>query len=94
MLSLVISQILGSLIIYVIYIWDSNSVTAHSSRDVVILDSHSLDPRVIIENTKIKFRLRHSHFSDETDQDADGSSKKLTFKIFNKKSAGGESFES
>ena len=94
LLSLVVSQILGSLIIYVIYIWDSNSVTAHASRDIVILDSHSLDPRVIIENTKIKFRLRHSHFTDEAEQDADGSPKKLTFKIFNKKSAGGDSFES
>lgn len=93
MMSLVISQIVGSLIIYVIYIWDSNSVTAHSSRDIVIVDSHSLDPRVIIENTKIKFRLKHSHFADG-DEDADGLQKKLTFKIFNKKSAGGESFES
>ncbi len=93
MMALVISQIVGSLIIYVIYIWDSNSVTAHSSRDIVIVDSHSLDPRVIIENTKIKFRLKNSHFVDD-ELDADGQQKKLTFKIFNKKSAGGESFES
>ncbi len=92
MLALLISQVVGSLIIYVMYIWDHNSVTAHSSRDIVILDSHSLDPRVIIENTKIKFRMKDSGFSDEAD--GDGNPKKLSFKIFNQKSSGGENFES
>ena len=91
MLAIVISQILGSLIIYIIYIWDSNSVTAHSSRDIVILDSHSLDPRVIIENTKIRFRLRHSQFSSEAEDASDRSPKKLSFKIFDKQDVGGDS---
>lgn len=90
MLSLVISQILGSLIIYIIYIWDSNAVTAHASRDIVILDSHSLDPRVIIENTKIRFRLRHGQFSEDSEEINDAHPKKLSFKIFNKPSAGGD----
>lgn len=92
MLALLISQVVGSLIIYIMYIWDHNSVTAHSSRDIVILDSHSLDPRVIIENTKIKFRMKDSGFSEEAD--GDGNPKKLSFKIFNQKSSGGENFES
>lgn len=90
MLALLISQVLGSLIIYVMYIWDHNSVTAHSSRDIVILDSHSLDPRVIIENTKIKFRMKNTDFSNELTDDG---SKKLSFKIYNQKSSGGENFE-
>jgi len=92
MLSLVISQVLGSLVIYIMYVWDSNSVTAHSSRDIVIIDSHSLDPRVIMENTKIRFRLRHGQFTESQD-DENESQKKLSFKIFNTKSAGGDSFE-
>ncbi|MBC7421706.1 MAG: hypothetical protein H7328_13335 [Bdellovibrio sp.] len=89
LLALVFSQIIGSLIIYVSYIWDSNTVTAQSSRNVVIIDSHSLDPRVIIENSKIKFRLRDSGFEDEASEFDEGA-KKLTFRIFNKKSANGE----
>ncbi len=92
MLAVLISQILGSLIIYIMYIWDHNSVTAHSSRDIVILDSHSLDPRVIIENTKIKFRMKDAEFSDGTA--GDSSSRKLSFKMSNQKSSGGEDFES
>lgn len=92
MLALVLSQILGCLVIYVIYIWDSNAVTAHASRDIVILDSHSLDPRVIIENTKIRFRLRNTEFSDESSHSInDVTQKKLSFKLFNKKEASGDS---
>ena len=91
MLSFVMSIILGSLVIYIMYIWDSNSVTAHSSRDVVILDSHSLDPRVIMENTKIRFRLRNNQFSDDSDPMTDARSNKLSFKIFNKTNSSGDS---
>lgn len=76
LLSLVLSQILGSLIIYVIYIWDSNTVTAQASRNVVIIDSHSLDPRVFMENSKIRFNLKHS-----SNDDADSENKKLTFNV-------------
>lgn len=91
LLAFVFSQVIGSLIIYVSYIWDSNTVTAQSSRNVVIIDSHSLDPRVIIENSKIRFRLRDSGFDDDGDTaDYSDGSKKLTFRIFNKKSAIGE----
>ncbi len=92
MLSLVLSQIIGCLVIYVIYIWDSNAVTAHASRDIVILDSHSLDPRVIIENTKIRFRLRNTEFSEESNRSInDVTPKKLSFKLFNKQDASGDS---
>jgi hypothetical protein len=90
LVAFVLSQVLGSLIIYISYIWDSNTVTAQSSRDVVILDSHSLDPRVIIENSKIRFRLRDSGFDDSDESYFSDGSKKLTFRIFNKKSANGE----
>ncbi len=90
LLALVFSQVIGSLIIYISYIWDSNTVTAQSSRNVVIIDSHSLDPRVIIENSKIRFRLRDSGFEDSDMSDYGESAKKLTFRIFNKKSANGE----
>lgn len=80
LVSFVVSQILGSLVIYITTIWDSSLVTAQSTRNVVVIDGHSLDPRVIIENSKIKFRLRHSEF------DTKHSEKKLSFK--NSKSEG------
>lgn len=81
-LSLLISQVLGSLIIYLRAIWNSNIVTAESTRNVVVLDSHSLDPRVIIENSKIRFRLRHSSI-EESDQE-NGQTKKLGFNFKSK----------
>lgn len=89
LLSFVVSQVLGSLIIYVIYIWDSNTVTAQASRNVVIIDSHSLDPRVIIENSKIRFNLKSG-----ADSDSDHAQRKLTFNVFQKKSASGDMNES
>ncbi|MBC7741114.1 MAG: hypothetical protein H7061_02875 [Bdellovibrionaceae bacterium] len=89
LISFVLSQVLGSLMIYVNFIWDYNTVTAQASRNVVILDGHSIDPRVIIENSKIRFRLRDTGF-DENSSDLDDSHKRLTFRIFNKKSANGE----
>ncbi|AZZ35811.1 hypothetical protein CIK05_03010 [Bdellovibrio sp. qaytius] len=76
-LAVLLSQVLGSLIIYLRAIWNSNVVTAESTRNVVVLDSHSLDPRVIIENSKIRFRLRHSSI-EATDQE-NGQTKKLGF---------------
>jgi len=81
-LSVLISQVLGSLIIYLRAIWNSNIVTAESTRNVVVLDSHSLDPRVIIENSKIRFRLRHSTIED-ADQE-NGQTKKLGFNFKSK----------
>lgn len=81
-LAVLMSQVLGSLIIYLRAIWNSNIVTAESTRNVVVLDSHSLDPRVIIENSKIRFRLRHSTI-DEADQE-NGQTKKLGFNFKSK----------
>ena len=67
LISCILAQVVGSLIIYITSIWDSNLVTAQSTRNVVVIDSHSLDPRVIIENSKIKFRLQNSEFKKETE---------------------------
>lgn len=80
-LAVLMSQVLGSLIIYLRAIWNSNIVTAEATRNVVVLDSHSLDPRVIIENSKIRFRLRHSSIDDQDQEN--GQTKKLGFN-FNK----------
>jgi hypothetical protein len=79
----VLSQIIGSLIIYVIYIWDSSTVTAQASRNVVIIDGHSLDPRVIMENSKIRFNLKNSDPSPED-------SNKLSFNVFDKTNDSGD----
>jgi len=81
-LAMLVSQVLGSLIIYLRAIWNSNIVTAESTRNVVVLDSHSLDPRVIIENSKIRFRLRHASM-EEKDQE-NGQTKKLGFNFKSK----------
>lgn len=86
LLALVIAQIIGCVMIYVNYIWDSNTVTAESSRNVVIIDGHSIDPRVIIENSKIKFRLNNSDFN----QDEDQYSSQLRFNPFGNKSSNGD----
>lgn len=89
LISLILSQIIGSILIYIRYIWDSNTITAQSSRNVVIIDGHSLDPRVIIENSKIRFRLKDSREEDSSTNDF-AESQRLTFRLFNKKSANGE----
>lgn len=60
LLSLLLSQFVGSLIIYFRYLWNPNVVTAQASRNLVIFDNYSMDPRVIIENSKIKFSLKRS----------------------------------
>jgi len=64
-LAVLLTQILGSLIIYLRAIWDTNIITAQSTRNVVVVDSHSLDPRVIIENSKIRFRLKNNTMSED-----------------------------
>ncbi len=76
LLSLLLTQSIGSIIIYIRTIWDTKYVTAQQTRNIVVIDGHSLDPRVIIENSKIKFRLRSPDF--ETEQSRD-SRKKLGF---------------
>lgn len=61
LLSILLSQFVGSLIIYFRYLWNPNVVTAQASRNLVIFDNFSMDPRVIIENSKIKFSLKQSN---------------------------------
>jgi predicted amino acid-binding ACT domain protein len=56
LLSLIVSQVLGSVWIYVKFLWNPQEISA--SRDRIIFEGHSLDPRVIIENSKIKFKIR------------------------------------
>lgn len=80
-LSFILSQLLGSLIIYLRAIWDTRLVTAQSTRNVVVIDSHSLDPRVIIENSKIKFRLKNSSINDDPEN---GKTKRLGFDFSSK----------
>ncbi len=84
LVSFVVSQILGSLIIYITTIWDSSLVTAQSTRNVVVIDSHTLDPRVIIENSKIKFRLRHSEFDPTKNLNEETTHKKIGFDLMKK----------
>jgi len=72
LISFILAQVVGSLIIYITSIWSSNLVTAQSTRNVVVIDSHSLDPRVIIENSKIKFRLQNSEFSKNAQPNSPG----------------------
>lgn len=89
-ISLVLSQILGSMILYITYIWDSNTVTAQSSRNVVILDGQGLDPRVVIEDSKIRFRLKSSSFDESVLHENDMGARRLTFRLFNKTNSIGE----
>lgn len=80
-LSFILSQLLGSLVIYLRAIWDTRLITAQSTRNVVVIDSHSLDPRVIIENSKIKFRLKSSSITDDPEN---GKTKRLGFDFSSK----------
>lgn len=67
LLSIVLSQFLGSLIIYFRYLWNPNVITAQASRNLVIFDDHSVDPRVIIENSKINFSLKKAELKKENE---------------------------
>ncbi|WP_347358647.1 hypothetical protein [Bdellovibrio sp.] len=70
LLSLLLSQFVGSLVIYFRYLWNPHVVTAQASRNLVIFDNHSVDPRVIIENSKIKFSLKKPEAKkDEVNED-------------------------
>ncbi len=93
MISAVLSQMIGSLIIYMNSIWESNTYTAQSSRNVVILDGHSLDPRVIIEDSKIRFRLKDAKFEQSQNDENNLGERRLTFRLFNKKSMNGDENE-
>lgn len=58
-IAVILSQILGSLWIYFRYLWNPSNITGTMERDLVILNDHGFDPRVIIENSKIKFKLNN-----------------------------------
>lgn len=73
LLSLLFSQFIGSLLIYFRYLWNPHVVTAQASRNLVIFDNHSVDPRVIIENSKIKFSLKKPETKKENEQGAEQS---------------------
>jgi hypothetical protein len=84
---LILSQFMGAVIIYIRSIWHTKYVTAEETRNIVVIDGHSLDPRVIIENSKIRFSLQNSQFKNE-DSTNEGP-KKLDFKISSKKTVNG-----
>ncbi len=75
LLSLLLSQIAGSLIIYFRYLWNPSVITAQASRDIMIYDHGSSDPRVIFENSKIKFSLKNAEQSPEE-------TKKIAWNLF------------
>lgn len=88
LLAVIVSQFLGSLLIYFKYLWNPHVVTAQASRNVVIFDNHSMDPRVIIENSKIKFSLKNPDQqqteSEEGAAQVEGEEpKKLAWNMFN-----------
>lgn len=83
LLSLFISQFAGSLVIYFRYLWNPNVVTAQASRNLVIFDNHSVDPRVIIENSKIKFSLKKPEKSKDGPDDEDDEQKKIAWNMLN-----------
>lgn len=56
-IALMLSQLIGSLFVYFKYLWSPETITAMAERNLVILNDHGIDPRVIIENSKIKFSL-------------------------------------
>ncbi|QDK39012.1 hypothetical protein [Bdellovibrio sp. NC01] len=73
LLSVLLSQFFGSLIIYFRYLWNPDVVTAQASRNLMIFDNHSVDPRVIIENSKIKFSLKKPQSLSELEGHRDDS---------------------
>lgn len=81
LLSLLLSQFLGSLLIYFRYLWNPHVVTAQASRNLVIFDNHSVDPRVIIENSKIKFSLKKPEQKKELQKGAEPS--KMSWNVLN-----------
>jgi len=82
LISLLVSQFLGSMLIYFRYLWNPDIVTAQASRNLLIFDNHSADPRVIIENSKIKFSLKNPEPSSN-EIAAGEQPKKLGWNVFN-----------
>ncbi|AFY02874.1 hypothetical protein Bdt_3199 [Bdellovibrio bacteriovorus str. Tiberius] len=81
LLSLLFSQFIGSLVIYFRYLWNPHVVTAQASRNLVIFDNHSVDPRVIIENSKIKFSLKKPEA--KKDDETQDEQQKIAWNVLN-----------
>lgn len=71
LLTLLLSQFMGSIIIYFKYLWNPHVVTAQASRNLFIFDNQNADPRVIIENSKIKFSLKKPEANKEPEPTKD-----------------------
>ncbi|HEX7672791.1 MAG TPA: hypothetical protein VF412_01400 [Bdellovibrio sp.] len=82
LLSVLLSQFFGSLIIYFRYLWNPDVVTAQASRNLLIFDNHSPDPRVIIENSKIKFSLKKQNSLSEVESQ-NGDKKEVAWSMLN-----------
>lgn len=84
LISLLLSQFIGSVIIYFKYLWNPHVITAQASRNLVIFDNHSVDPRVIIENSKIKFSLKKPEETKETtEQQSKDEQQKIAWNVVN-----------
>lgn len=79
LIAILLSQFMGSLVIYFRYLWNPHVVTAQASRNLVIFDNHSVDPRVIIENSKIKFSLK----KPEGKKDEEKQEEQLAWNVLN-----------
>jgi len=56
-LCMVLSVALGLTLVYLQHLWTPLVVQKESIRNVMVYDDHNQDPRVVIENAKIKFQL-------------------------------------
>ncbi|MGZ3773660.1 MAG: hypothetical protein ACXVCY_15140 [Pseudobdellovibrionaceae bacterium] len=83
LISLLLSQVVGSIIIYFKYLWNPHVVTAQASRNLVIFDNHATDPRVIFENSKIKLSLKKPDPSKQTEATAEDP-QKIAWSVLNK----------
>ncbi len=83
LLSILLSQFFGSLIIYFRYLWNPDVVTAQASRNLLIFDNHSVEPRVIIENSKIKFSMKKQDAPSELDTQAGDPKKEIAWNMLN-----------
>lgn len=83
LLSILLSQFFGSLIIYFRYLWNPDMVTAQASRNLLIFDNHSVDPRVIIENSKIKFSMKKQDSPSDLEAQSDEEKKEIAWNMLN-----------
>ncbi len=83
LVSILLSQFAGSLLIYFRYLWNPDVVTAQASRNLVIFDNHSMDPRVIIENSKIKFSLKKPESAPKEEAPAKADDGQVAWNLLN-----------